>query len=262
MATAAAPAASFTPARLSKFLTEQRSLVGVLMVLALLPFAFRMDPDNFLPFRQIELWRFLGEGVLTVIAISLVAIVVSLPIAVGFALARLSTRRWLRWPSTGFIEAVRALPLLLVIFYVFLKLPAVSLGFFSREMLAVTLALTVYTGAVNAELIRAGILALDRGQTEAARSLGLSYWHALRYVILPQTYQRVLPPLLAQFTTLVKDTSLGSIIGMIELLQRGKIIFQGFHNPMETLYIVAILYFVLNFALSRVSAATERRAPG
>jgi ABC-type amino acid transport system permease subunit len=124
----------------------------------------------------------------------------------------------------------------------------------------VTSALTLYTAAVNAELIRAGIAALDRGQTEAARSLGLGYWQTMRYVVLPQTYQRVLPPLVAQFTILLKDTSLGSIIGMTELLQRGKIIFQGYRNPMETLYVVAILYFAMNFVLDRVSAATERRA--
>ena len=259
--TGAAPRAAGTSNPAVRFLGRQRELIGVLLVLGIMPFAFRMAPENFAPFLMPELWRFLGEGVLMVIAASVVAILVSLPLAVVFALARLSPAPWLRWPSVAYVETIRALPLLLVIFYIFLKMPSVSFGFFSREMLAVTAALIIYTASVNAELIRAGILALDKGQTEAARSLGLSYWQALRYIILPQTYQRVLPPLLAQFTILLKDTSLGSIIGMVELLQRGKIIFQGFRNPMETLYIVAILYFTLNFILGRISAATERRAP-
>lgn len=96
---------------------------------------------------------------------------------------------------------------------------------------------------------------MERRQTEAARSLGLGYWQTIRHVILPQTFQRVIAPLIAQFTTLLKDTSLGSIIGMVELLQRGKIIFQGYRNPMETLYVVAIIYFVLNFALEQASLA-------
>ncbi len=239
----------------------QQSLLGALAVLALLPFLFRMNPDNFLAFAEPALWRFLGEGVLTVVTISVTAIAVSLPLALGLALARLSTTAWLHWPAVAYVEAVRALPLLLLIFYLFLKMPAISAGFFSREMFAVTVALSLYTAAVNAELLRAGMLALDRGQNQAARSLGLSYWQALRHVVLPQTYQRVLPPLIAQFTTLLKDTSLGSIIGMVELLQRGKIIFQGYRNPMETLYIVAILYFAMNFTLERISAATERRTP-
>lgn len=246
--------------RVVRFLRAQQSLIGVLLVLALLPFLFRMDPDNFRPFvTEIGIWRFLGEGVVMVLASSLAAILISLPMALAFALGRLSPYWWLHWPSLAYIEVVRALPLLLVIFYIFLKMPALSFGLFTREMLAVTAALTLYTAAVNAELLRAGILSLDKGQTEAARSLGLSYWQTLRHVVLPQTYQRVLAPLIAQFTTLLKDTSLGSIIGMVELLQRGKIIFQGFRNPMEALYVVAILYFAMNFVLERVSNATERK---
>lgn len=248
------------PGRLRRLWRSQQSLAGVLLVLALLPVLFRMDPENFRPFyTEPGVWRFLGEGVAMVAASSLVAIMVSLPLAVGLALGRLSAIPWLRWPCLAYIEVVRALPLLLLIFYLFLKMPPVSLGLFSREMIAVTVALTLYTASVNAELVRAGIQSLDRGQSEAARSLGLGYWGALRWVILPQTYQRVLPPLLAQFTTLLKDTSLGSIIGMVELLQRGKIIFQGFRNPMETLYVVAILYFAMNFVLEQISRATEQR---
>lgn len=261
----AAPASSqpAVPSRLRSFLARQRSLLGVLMVLALLPVAFRMDPANFAIFvNEPGIWRFLGEGVLMVLAASTAAIVLSLPLALAFALARLSPRRWLRWPSVAYVEVIRALPLLLLVFYLFLKMPNLSFGFFSREMLAVTLALTLYTASVNAELIRAGMLALDRGQTEAARSLGMGYWKSLRYVILPQVYQRALPPLIAQFTILLKDTSLGSIIGMVELLQRGKIISQGYRNPMEALYVVALLYFAMNFALERLSNATERKTPG
>jgi ABC-type amino acid transport system permease subunit len=119
----------------------------------------------------------------------------------------------------------------------------------------------IYTAVINAETLRAGILALDRGQMEAARSLGLSHAAALRYVILPQAFRNTLPPLLAQFTTLVKDTSLGLAISMVELLQRGVIIYQGFRNPMETLYVVGLLYFTINFILEQASLATQRGGP-
>lgn len=238
-------------------LKRQRALLGVMLVLAIMPLAFRMDPRDFAVFLDLRIWRFLGLGVLLVIFVSAVAILLSLPLAVGFALGRLSSKVWVRWPSISYVESIRALPLLLVIFYLFLRMPPQLPHVLNREVVAVIAALTIYTAAVNAELIRAGILSLERGQSEAARSLGMSYWQSMRHVILPQTFQRVLPPLIAQFTTLLKDTSLGSIIGMVELLQRGKIVFQGYRNPMETLYVVAIIYFALNFILEQVSLALQ-----
>jgi His/Glu/Gln/Arg/opine family amino acid ABC transporter permease subunit len=206
----------------------------------------------------VGIWRFIGEGVLTVLVVSTAAILLSLPFALLLALGRLSNRPLVRWPCVTFVEGIRALPLLLVIFYVFLSMPRDMPIFWSRETLALTLALLAYTAAINAETLRAGILALERGQMEAARSLGLSYVQALRWVVLPQALRNTLPTLIAQFTTLVKDTSLGSIIAMVEILQRGVIIYQGFRNPMETLYVIALVYFALNFLLEQASLATQR----
>jgi His/Glu/Gln/Arg/opine family amino acid ABC transporter permease subunit len=240
---------------------RQQSLLGALLVLALLPIIFRMEPRNFAPFTELSIWRFIGEGVVIVLVVSTVAILVSLPFALGLALGRLSPKRPVSWLSTAFVEATRALPLLLIVFYVFLLMPRDVPALWSRETLALTLALCVYTAAINAETVRAGILALERGQLEAARSLGLSYVQALRWVVLPQVFRNTLPTLLAQFTTLVKDTSLGSIIAMVELLQRGVIIYQGFRNPMETLYVIALVYFALNFLLEQISLATQRATP-
>ena len=242
--------------------SRQQSLLGVLVVLVLLPLVFRMELRSFAPFAEVAIWRFIGEGVLTVLVVSTVAVLLSLPLAMGLALGRLSTKPPLRWPCTAFIEAIRALPLLLLIFYVFLSMPRDLPALLSRETLALTVALLVYTAAINAETLRAGVLALDRGQMEAARSLGLSYVQGFLYVVLPQALRNTLPPLIAQFTTLVKDTSLGSVIAMVELLQRGVIIYQGFRNPMETLYVIALVYFVLNFLLEQASLATQRTIPG
>jgi ABC-type amino acid transport system permease subunit len=208
-----------------------------------------------------------------------VAIVVSLPLATGLALGRLSSQPLIRWPSVVFIEVIRALPLLLLIFYINLRFPGLNMfenirfgardDFLAIEMtrllsqpaLAVTIALTLYTAAVNAELLRSGILSLERGQTEAARSLGLTYWQTMRLVILPQAFRRTLAPLIAQFTILVKDTSLGSIIGFLELQRRGVILYQQSYNPMETLFIVALIYFVVNYLLGLTSNFIERKGP-
>jgi His/Glu/Gln/Arg/opine family amino acid ABC transporter permease subunit len=237
--------------------SRQQSLLGVGIILVLLPIVFRMDPRNFAPFAEPTIWRFIAEGVLTVLAVSTAAIVLSLPIAVALALGRLSSIRWIRVPCIAFIESIRAIPLLLLIFYVFLSMPRGIPVLFSREAIALTAALTVYTAAINAETLRAGILALDRGQMEAARSLGLTHWAALRFVILPQALRDTMPPLVAQFTALVKDTSLGSVISLLELLQRGVIIYQGFRNPMETLYVIALVYFAINFVLEQASLAVQ-----
>lgn len=238
--------------------SRQQSLAGVLIILVLLPLALRMDPAKFAIFTELAIWRFIGEGILAVLLVSTAAILLSLPVAVALALGRISSRAAIRFPAIAFVESIRAIPLLLLIFYVFLNMPS-QITLISREALALTLALLVYTAAINAETLRAGIIALDRGQMEAARSLGLSYFSAMRLVVLPQALRNTLPPLIAQFTTLVKDTSLGSVISMLELLQRGVIIYQGFRNPMETLYVIALVYFVLNFVLEQASLATQRQ---
>lgn len=239
-------------------LAKRQSLIGTILVIIALPFIFRMDPAKFQVFLLPGTWLFLGERVLFVVVVSAVAIVNSLPLSTLFALGRLSTRAWVRWPSLLYIEIIRSLPLLLVIFYIFLHMPSGVPAFVSREALALTSALVVYTVAVTAEIIRSGILSLDRGQSEAARSLGLTYFQSMRHILLPQTFRLILPALIAQFTILLKDTSLGSIIGMVELTQAGKIIFQGSRNPMETFYVVAILYFVLNYVLEQISIRIER----
>lgn len=281
-------------------LTEnQQSLAGALVVIALLPLIFGMIPlrglaaallpagaaaglglgpddlaawqgalANFKPFADLSTWRFLGLGLAMTVAVSLVAIVVSLPLATVAALGRLSGRRWLRWPAIAGIEAVRAFPVLIMIFYIFTQFSRLSeaagLPWLRSNSvpISVILALTLYTTVVNAETIRAGILSLDTGQTEAARSLGLSYGQAMWLVILPQTFRRALPPLIAQFVTLVKDTSLGAIVGLLELYHRGQILYQFNRNPMETFFVIAVIYFGINYLLGQTAQAIERRVTG
>ncbi|TMB78135.1 MAG: amino acid ABC transporter permease, partial [Chloroflexi bacterium] len=113
------------------------------------------------------------------------------------------------------------------------------------------------TSAVLAEIIRAGILSLPRGQTEAARALGLSHPQTLRHVILPQALRLMVPAMMAQLTTVIKDTSLVGTIGVFELLRQGRTIYTQFFNPVEVLLIVAFIYFVICFVLSQLSRRLE-----
>ncbi|HEY1011869.1 MAG TPA: amino acid ABC transporter permease [Herpetosiphonaceae bacterium] len=252
-------------------------LAGALLLVALLPLIFGMEWANFKPLLRPASLRFLALGMLATVLVSLAAIIASLPAATLLALGRLSPRRWIKWPCVAVIEVVRALPLLLLIFYINLRFPGLKVfeGAFpdtdflsllgaavlSQAGLAVAVALTIYTAAVNAELLRSGIVSLDRGQAEAARSLGLSYAQTMRLVILPQAYRRILAPLIAQFTILLKDTSLGAVIGFLELQRRAQILYQRDFNPMEALYAIALIYFVLNYLLGQSSALVGRGRP-
>jgi len=255
-------------------------LIGVAIVVVLIPIAFNMEWRNFEKiFQKATSLRFIALGLTATVIVSLVAIIVSLPLATGLALGRLSRNRLIRVPCVTFIEVVRAIPLVLLIFYINLRLPGLDtfqkLGiggtdsFIGRAVqiilspagLATMLALTIYTAAVNAELLRSGILSLDRGQTEAARSLGLSYAQTMRRVILPQAFRRTLAPLIAQFTILVKDTSLGSIIGFLELKRSADVIAALDYNILEALYVVTIIYFIVNYLLGLTSKLIERRGP-
>ena len=126
-------------------------------------------------------------------------------------------------------------------------------------MWSATLALTIYTSAVLAEILRAGIQSIPRGEVDAARSLGLSYPLTLRLVVLPQAFRRMMPALVSQVITLVKDTSLASIAAVSELAGYARSTHSFFGNPAETYFVVACIYFVINYTLSRVARRLEDR---
>ncbi len=218
---------------------------------------------NWAPFGDYHTWLFLLRGLQVTVSASVVAIALSIVFGMLLALGRLARFPLVHIPSVFYIETVRALPVFLMIIFTFFALP--KLGFQVSVEWAVIIALTIYTSSVNAEIIRAGILSIEKGQTEAARSLGLSYGQTMRYVILPQALQRMVPPLVSQFITLLKDTSLGVVIGMTELLRAGEIIYRGVYNnrlnnnPLETLCVVALIYFVVCYVLSLVSQRLERQ---
>jgi His/Glu/Gln/Arg/opine family amino acid ABC transporter permease subunit len=208
------------------------------------------------------IWGFFFEGLRETIYISVLSVALSFPVGLLFALGRLSRRRWIRWPSIFYIEGVRALPVLLLIVYFGIKGSALFRPIFGEDFelprfWAGVLGLSMYTSAVLAEIIRAGVVSLPRGQTEAARALGLSHAQTMRSVILPQALRLMVPAMMAQLTTVIKDTSLVGTIGIFELLRQGRTIYTQFFNPVEVLLIVATIYFVICFALSQASRRLE-----
>ena len=221
-----------------------------------------MRPDTWGMFADPAIWRFFGDGLVQTLGLSVVSVVLSFAVGLAFALGRLSSRRWIRWPSTAYVEALRALPVLLLIVYFGIKgsslfRPIFGPDFDLPRFWAGVLGLSLYTSAVLAEIIRAGILTLPRGQTEASRALGLSHPQTMRFVVLPQALRLMVPAMMGQLTTVIKDTSLVGTIGVFDLLRQGRTIYTQFFNPIEVLLIVATIYFVICFVLSQLSRRLE-----
>jgi polar amino acid transport system permease protein len=200
----------------------------------------------------------LGGLVLTLL-LGAAALGLALPLGVVLGLARTSTHRAIRWPVTMLVYIVRGTPLLMVIFWAYFFLPAVT-GHQTSQFTTMLAALVVFNGAYLAEIVRAGIQGIPRGQVECARALGLSYWQSMRAVILPQALRNMLPSLVAQFVTTLKETSLGYIIGLSEVsFIAGQINAQVLTQPVAVYTILALTYFVLCFGLSRVVRVLEKR---
>lgn len=224
-------------------------------------------------------FRFILEGFLVNLEIALIGIVFSLILGLLLALMRISKRRWISFPAGVWVDVWRNLPLILIILYLALAVPtswrqayadAVP-GFFPEALqdelvLGALLGLVLYNSAVLCEIMRSGILSLDRGQREAAASLGLTYVQQMRFVILPQGLRRMVPATVSQLITLNKDTTLVSIIAIQEVIGRAGNVTSsaGFFGdvpaPVLQVYIVVGLLFVfVNLALSRLSRRLEIR---
>ncbi|UCG38458.1 MAG: amino acid ABC transporter permease [bacterium] len=207
---------------------------------------------------QWERWKpgLLLQGLVLTLEISVLSIALGIFIGLFTGLARLSKSPAPKWLAIGYIELIRGTPLLvqIYIFYFF-----VGQVFRLSNFMAGVLALSVFAGAYVAEIFRAGIQSIHRGQMEAARSLGMSYALAMRYIILPQAFKRILPPLAGQFISLIKDSSLVGVIALVELTRAGREIGTSTINYFEVFFTVAALYLILTFSLSMLVQFLERR---
>jgi polar amino acid transport system permease protein len=200
----------------------------------------------------------LGGLALTVILATL-GLVLALPLGVLLGLARFSPNRWLRLPMTGWIWVIRGTPLLMVVFWAYFFLPTVT-GHKTDQFSTMLVALILFDAAYLAEIVHAGLQALPRGQLQASMSLGMTRAQALRSVLLPQALRHMLPSLINQFVATIKETSLGTIIGLSELsFIANQINAQVLVKPVEIYLTLAVSYFVMCFGLTRVAKLAERR---
>ena len=209
------------------------------------------------PLRQWSVQRFLLLGLVQTVKAAITAMVLSMVLGTLLALGRLSRSVAVRWIAGAYVDLFRAMPLVLLILFCSLGLP--KLGIHLQPFGGVVMALTAYNGAVLGEIFRAGILSLERGQSEAASALGLTYWQSMGRVIVPQAARRMIPAIVSQLVTLLKDTSLGSIIGFDELLRRADNTGTFYGNSLQVLSEAAVIYILINFTLSRVARRLEVR---
>jgi polar amino acid transport system permease protein len=180
------------------------------------------------------------------------------------ALGRISKHRVPYGISTLYVELIRGTPMLLQILFMFLAVPMLILGItghpYKPNVLVIgILAIGINSGAYTAELIRSAIQAIDKGQMEAARSQGLSYVQAMYHIVLPQAFKQIVPPLVTEFITLIKDSSLLSTIGVIELMTQSKAIGARYYNYILPLLAASVIYLVMTLSVSRVSKYLEKR---
>jgi His/Glu/Gln/Arg/opine family amino acid ABC transporter permease subunit len=227
--------------------------------------------------------RFLLEGFLINLQIAAISMVLALAAGLLLALLSLTTFRPLRLVAKGWVDVFRNLPLIFLILYLALSLPeSIKQGWEDNApgflpdvlrgqlVLAGILGLVLYNSAVLAEIMRAGILSLDRGQRDAAKALGLTYRDQMRYVILPQGLRRMVPATVSQLITLNKDTTLVSIIAIQEVVRSGRVLSQTAGNPfvgggdvqapiLQVMIFIGLLFVLVNYALSRLSRRLEVR---
>jgi putative glutamine transport system permease protein len=205
----------------------------------------------------IEHWDMYMQGFTNTLKASFLALIGSLALGTVIAVFRIAPVRPLNWIGTAYVEFIRNIPLILIVFVFFVGLPAIGIRFDSFT--AGTLGLTVYTAAFIAEVIRAGILAVPKGQMEAARSSGLTYLQTMRYIILPQAIKIVIPPMGNQFINLVKNSSVLGVIAGLDLMYFGDLISSETFVTFDVYIFVAMFYLILTVPLSLGVGFLERR---
>lgn len=198
----------------------------------------------------------MGAGVTIEITAFSVAIGFFIGLFVG--IARISQFKILRIMAAVYADCIRGTPLLVQIFLIYFALP-MAIGQRVEPFIAAVAACGINSGAYVSEIFRAGIQAIDMGQMEAGRSLGLTWWQTMRFIILPQAFKNILPPLGNEFIAMLKDSSLVSVIGFEELTRRGQLIIAQTYGSFEIWMTVAVLYLIMTMAISRIVAFLEKR---
>ncbi|WP_428569339.1 MAG: amino acid ABC transporter permease [Solidesulfovibrio sp. DCME] len=224
------------------------SFIGAVVILACLLF-FKPDP-------YLRIFKFVPDGILVTFQVTVYSIILALVFGLITGLGRISRNKYINLVASTYVEVVRGVPLLVQLFYIYY-----ALGRFVHvpDLLAAVISMSVCYGAYMGEVFRAGIASIPVGQTEAARSLGFNRAQTMYHVILPQAWRTILPPVGNEFIALLKDTSLVSILGVADLLRRGREFASESFEYFETFTMVAVIYLIITLILSKLVSFMEER---
>jgi glutamate transport system permease protein len=237
------------------------SIVGAIAIAGLLWWAISIlaqqgifEADRWAVFQIPDVWALIGSGILATLSAAALAAVIAFPLGLLLCLMRISDVAWIRVPTRIVLEFLRGMPVVLMMFFVLLV-------FATGSFVAVVAGLVLYNSAIFAEIIRAGIQSLPKGQREAGLAIGLTSFASRRSIELPQAIRRMLPSLVAQLVVLLKDTSLGYIVSYEELLRKVQIMadFLGPDYLFPVFFVAAAIYIAINFSVSRLAIWIERR---
>lgn len=215
-------------------------------------------------------WPYYLEGMKNTVLLALVTVILGGLVGLVLVLGRISSKRPLRFLAGAYVEFIRGTPLLVQLFIIYYGLPALGITFYDNatasaalgiglsEFIPGVIALGLNSGAYVCEIFRSGIQSIDNGQTEAARSLGLSHRQTLQYIIFPQAFKAVLPTLGNEFVAIIKESSIVSVIGIADLMYKANVVRGNTFLPFEPLLIAALCYFLLTYPLSRLLAHIEK----
>jgi glutamate transport system permease protein len=235
-------------------------VLAALLAGAVLAFAAhgQLASQKWLPFRVPQIWTvLLLPGLGNTLRVTVVAALMTVPLGFLVALAWLARSTWLRGLARVYVDLFRSLPVLLLLYVTQLGLPraGLTLPIFWQLTVPIVLSATAYVAA----LVRAGVQALDRGQSEAALSIGLRYWQSMRLVIMPQVLRRLLPALITEVVAILIATTLGYAVSYTELLHNAQTVGQLYQVPVQAYLVAAAIYIAINGTLSQFASRVQRR---
>lgn len=249
-----------------------RQRIGtVVLAVALLLIAFwvyrkldeagQFEPRIYERLSEPNVWNAIGDGLLRTVQAAVIAIVTSLVFGFVMAIARMSDHRWVSAPATAIIEFFRAVPLLLLMIFAFywLQRNVDALDTSAAALVAVVTGLTLYNGSVLAEVFRAGVNAVPRGQGEAAYAVGMRKYQVMGGILLPQAVRYMLPTIISQCVVVLKDTSLGAIVTYDETLRQARSIATYVGSSLVTYVLIALIFIAMNSLLSMLATWSHRR---
>ncbi len=207
---------------------------------------------------------FLLKGAGISLGLAAISLFFGLILGIIGAACKISKNRLLQIIANVYVEVIRGTPMLLQIYLIFNVVPMIVSSFtgeaFRMNYYVIgIIAMSINSGAYQVELIRSGINGVDKGQWEACETIGLSYFQTLRFVILPQAFKRIIPPLVSEFITLIKDSSLISCIGAIELMNASRVLGNQYYEYMTPYCLAGVYYLVMTLTISQISKALERK---